>query len=238
MAMISPSNYWTIVLPSGSKAKPRTIDEAREYIESLLTGLSTITGLSTQENQNIIRTLYAIVFSTDNTYSDKQRELALRCFRCYISHVIYFTCVTIIPCKYNISGEGRSIFCADLLPWVLNDDGRKPVILNSQDKTQYTLNKNNDGIIELIPIDRKYFSVSILQNFNPNFSLNSWIQTRTYQHPDIKSELLKLGFVTYTDWKHNIFNCARSELLDSTRARPGFLTSEKKTLGLTKLRII
>lgn len=199
MAMISPSNYWTIVLPSGNRARPRIIDEAREYIESLLIGLSTKTGLSTQENQNIIRTLYAIVFSTDNTYSDTQRELALRCFRCYISHVIYFTCVIIIPRKYNISGEGRSIFCADLLPWVLNDDGERLVILNSQDRTQYIL--NNNGTTERLAENREYFSVSILQTFNPRFSLDSWIQTLTCQHQKIKSELLNCGLINYTNWK-------------------------------------
>ncbi|MEH2182772.1 hypothetical protein [Nostoc sp.] len=136
--------------------------------------------------------------STDDIY---QRALAGLCLRCYVSHRILITCKT-IPHIYNVSAENLFRY-TDLLPFVLNDDGTALVIVDSEGKTQHILN-HHDSTTRPILKGGEFFSVDILQRFNPNLgsneSLDNWTSRLTRQNQEIKSFLWEFGLATPSDW--------------------------------------
>ncbi|WP_407886135.1 hypothetical protein [Scytonema sp. NUACC26] len=77
------------------------------------------------------------------------------------------------------------------------------MILDSQGETQYILN-HHDGTTQPISKGGEFFSVSILQKFNPNLvsneSLDNWIRRLTCQNNNIKSFLWEFGLATPSDW--------------------------------------
>ncbi|MCC5599419.1 hypothetical protein [Nostoc favosum] len=136
--------------------------------------------------------------SADDIY---QRAIAGLCLRCYVSHRILITCKT-IPHIYNVSAENLFRY-TDLLPFVLNDDGTALVIVDSEGKNQHILN-HHDSTTQLIPKGGGFFSVDILQRFNPNLgskeSLDNWTTRLTRQNEEIKSFLWEFGLATPSDW--------------------------------------
>jgi hypothetical protein len=97
---------------------------------------------------------------------------ALLCLRCYISHPILQACVK----RARIFGAGNRFTYRDLLPFVLNDDGRFSLT--------YTP-----------------FSVEILQSFQPKrSSLAGWVDVRVKRHPELNQFLLECGLRISSDW--------------------------------------
>ncbi|MFH7024884.1 MAG: hypothetical protein ACHBN1_05650 [Heteroscytonema crispum UTEX LB 1556] len=200
--MASPTKYWQMqVLPTGEDVqlkKHREISRAKEFFKIQFPHLSNKPTLSTEENKQVQIVLWQIFRSDDDIY---QRAIAGLCLRCYISHRILITCKT-IPHSYNATAANLFRY-TDLLPFVLNDDGKTLVIVDSEGKTQHILN-HHDGTIQAIAKGGEFFSVDILRKFNPNLgskeSLDNWTTRLTRQNENIKSFLWGFGLATPSDW--------------------------------------
>jgi hypothetical protein len=124
------------------------------------------------------------------------RAYAGLCLRCYVSEPILMACRKI---DY-LFGNNQSFTYRDLLPFVLNDDGKALMILDRDGKTVITLEPN--GAMQ----SKTYqcFSLQILRSFKPNdqrsMSLNNWVYLQTRQNPDLKNFLAEFGFQQLSDW--------------------------------------
>ncbi|MBN4001432.1 hypothetical protein [Nostoc sp. LPT] len=200
--MVSPSKYWQMqILPIGENVqlkKYREIGRAKEFFKIQFPHLNSKPTLSTEENKQVQSVLWEIFRSKDDIY---QRALAGLCLRCYVSHRILITCKT-IPHIYNVSAENLFRY-TDLLRFVLNDDGTALVVLDSEAKTQHILN-HHDSTTRVIAKGGEFFSVDILQRFNPSLgskeSLDNWTTRLTRQNQEIKSFLWEFGLATPSDW--------------------------------------
>ncbi|NJL63735.1 MAG: hypothetical protein HC903_20215 [Methylacidiphilales bacterium] len=200
--MVSPTKYWQMqILPIGEDVQlkhHREISKAKEFFKIQFPHLTTKPTLSTEENKQVQVVLWEIFRSSDDIY---QRAIAGLCLRCYVSHRILITCKT-IPHIYNVSAENLFRY-TDLLPFILNDDGKTLVIVNSESRTQYILN-HHDGTTSAIAKGGEFFSVDILRRFNPNLnsneSLDNWTTRLTRQNEEIKSFLWGFGLATPSDW--------------------------------------
>jgi hypothetical protein len=200
--MVSPTKYWQMqILPIGEDVqlkKYREISRAKEFFKIQFPHLNSNRTLSTEENKQIQRVLWEIFRSDDDIY---QSAIAGLCLRCYVSHRILITCKT-IPHIYNVNAENLFRY-TDLLPFVLNDDGKTLVIVDSEGTTQHILNYH-DGTTQAIAKGGEFFSVDILRRFNPNLgsneSLDNWTNRLTRQNEQIKSFLWEFGLATPSDW--------------------------------------
>ncbi|MEI2579164.1 hypothetical protein [Scytonema sp. PRP1] len=112
--------------------------------------------------------------------------LAERCLLCFISWQIEQACLQ-LEAKFGIAHGFR---CVDLLPYVLNDEGKL------QPATSY-----------------QSFSREILRSFNPEqSSLTTWTTTRVKQHPGLNRFLLECGVYLVSDWA--ILNDTRPKQLE------------------------
>jgi hypothetical protein len=111
-----------------------------------------------------------------------------------------FTCKK-IPHTYNHEVE-KLFSYVDLLTFVLNDDGREQVLLDSEGQNQVIL--NHDGTTRPIAKGGELFSVEILRKFNPNLnsseSLDNWTWRLTQQNQNLRLFLWDLGIGTPSDW--------------------------------------
>jgi hypothetical protein len=200
--MVAPSQYWLIQkipIAQGSQLKHiKEISTAKEFFNRKFPSFSNISTLSKQQNKQIQTVLWEIFRCDGDIY---QQALAGLCLRCYVSRTILNTCKQ-IPHIYNVSAENLFNY-TDFLGFVLNDDGKALVIVDSDGKTQYRLNNTLDTV-EPLARGGKLFSVEILQKFNPNLdnheSLDSWAKRLTRQNENIKSFLWEFGLATPTDW--------------------------------------
>lgn len=201
--MTSPKKYWQMcILPMGKDIKlkhQREVSQAKEFFKIQFPHLNGKNILSKDENKQVQTILWKRFHCRDDIY---QSAMAGFCLRCYVSHGIFITCKT-IPHIYNVSAKNLFSY-SDLLPLVLNDDGKTLVILGSERKTQYVLN-HRDRTIRAIAKEGEFFSVNILRKFNPDSSnsesLDSWITRLTRQNKNIKSFLWDFGLGTPSDWK-------------------------------------
>lgn len=114
-----------------------------------------------------------------------QTSEAELCLRCCISHPILLACLR----RARLFGSGDRFTYRDLLPFVLNDEGRLPV-----------------G--EYIP-----FSLEILRSYHPDRgSLAGWTELRVKRHPELNRFLLEWGLQLNSDWA--LLNQAKPERLE------------------------
>jgi hypothetical protein len=204
--MMAPSRYWTMQiidspiidnnkLKGGYKA--RLILPAQEFFRIHFPKLASLPTLSSEESKHI----QAIVWKLFHSASDiRDRALAGLCLRCYVSQQILITCKKIPhTCQPEVEKPFSYI---DLLSFVLNDDGRELVILDSEGQTQLIL--NHDDTTRPIAKGGEFFSVEILRRFNPNLnsseSLDNWIWRLTQQNQNLRSFLWEFGVRTPSDW--------------------------------------
>ncbi|MEB3216754.1 MAG: hypothetical protein VKN72_11055 [Nostocales cyanobacterium 94392] len=130
------------------------------------------------------------------------------CLRCYVSEPILKECKKIASL---FSGEKQFTY-RDLLPFVLNDDGQKLIVLDRDGKTQLIVDDNN----QIKPSTYKLFSVTVLQTFNAELqsgmSLDNWAYLQTKQNPELKKFLSEFGFQHLSDWA--LLNRTRSKQLE------------------------
>ena len=138
------------------------------------------------------------------------------CLRCYVSAAILKACHTID----HLFGGHKSFTYRDLLPFVLNDDGKTFVILDCDRKTQLVV------MVDAPPQISSYqvFAVDVLRTFKVdqvgaqvNLSLDNWAVLRTKQHPELKQFLAEFGFQHLSDWA--LLNRVRPHQLEQLSAR-------------------
>lgn len=204
--MDASSKFWTICQLSLSGGRSgqeyRLIPLAQVFFERQFS-----TCLSIQ-NRNIQATLLSQFYSTELECDLIRRAHAGLCLRCSISYPILKACQTID----SLFAGNKQFTYQDLLPFVLNDDGKVLVILDAEGKKQ--LNLNEDG--EAQPANYKTFSVEILRTYKPcspvKMSLENWAFLQTKQHPELKQFLSEFGFQHFSDWA--LLNRVRSKQLE------------------------
>ena len=200
---INTSRYWIIhVIAAGEYIlKPYILkpsEAAKNFFEKEFPHLRHQETLSTQENQYIQAHLWRMFHN--HNLDKEQRNLAGLCLRCYVSEAIV-NCCRIIA---NKNLHAPNLF-ADMLSYVLNDDGRTFIVLDSDDKTQLKLSKN--GETQLIPKEGNFQSIEILRTFKPNLydskkseNLDNWSIRITRQNKNLLAFLLEAGAKIFSDW--------------------------------------
>ncbi|NEO14752.1 MULTISPECIES: hypothetical protein [unclassified Moorena] len=171
-------------------------NKAQEFFQQTLLGLDPKQKLSAQWERDIQDLLLSWFRAEPSTVETTSQALAGLCLRCYVSSSILKACKTL-----------ASQFCLDyrltyreLLSYVLNDDGKTPIILDSDGKTQLVLNQQGQ-------IKRglgQFFTIDVLASYRLNssdrLSLDNWAYRKTKQHPDIKRCLAEQGLPLSSNW--------------------------------------
>ena len=199
--MLIPSRYWTITvidspviqqnqLKGGYKLK--RVHQAQEFFRIHFPELTSKPTLSAAENKHIHAVLWEIFDCAEDI---RQRAIAGLCLRCYISKTI------LVVCK-KIAHTYKIFSYLDLLPFVLNDDGKTLLIFDAQVKNQQSL--NNHGTNQVLAKEAEFFTVEILRKFNPQLnaseSLDNWTWRLTQQNQSLRLFLWDFGIKTPSDW--------------------------------------
>ncbi len=201
------SRYWTIwrISPSseGVGYKNCLVLTAEEFVQKNYNC----------QNGEIQAALLSYFHGKDSNIDATSRAQAGLCLRCYISNSILNTCKKI---AYLFSAQKHFIY-QDLLPFVLDDDGKNLIIVDKDGKTQLILDDNG----EVRTSAYKFFSVKVLQSYKPNsqssMSLDNWVYLQTKQNPELKDFLSEFGFQNLSDWA--LLNRARPQQLQRLSGR-------------------
>ncbi|BAZ40706.1 hypothetical protein NIES4101_66670 [Calothrix sp. NIES-4101] len=197
------SRYWKIwrINPAGEKLgyKQILVPIAQEFSKNQVFDI---------DNNNIQNFLLSCFHAKKTQIDAVNRAQAGLCLRCYVSEPILKECKKI---DSLFSGEKQFTY-RDLLPFVLNDDGQKLIILDRDGKTQLMVDDNSQVKISTY----KFFSVTVLQTFNADLqsrmSLDNWTYLQTKQNPDLKNFLSEFGFQNLSDWA--LLNRARVKQIE------------------------
>ena len=164
-------------------------------------------------NQDTKATLFSYFRAQNSSVDATRRAAAGLCLRCNVSYPLLKACQKI---DSLFGGEKRFTY-TDLLPFVLNDDGKTLIILDKEAKTQLVL----DGNGKTQPTNYKFFNVEVLRTFNPDsgssMSLDNWAYFKTKQNQEVKDFLSEFGFKNLSDWA--ILNRARPKQIESLSER-------------------
>ncbi|MGB3296560.1 MAG: hypothetical protein WBB01_26540 [Phormidesmis sp.] len=145
----------------------------------------------------------------------RQRAVAGLCLRCYVSEPILRACQKID----SLFSGNKSFSYQDLLPFVLNDDGKNLVVIDDTDQQQ-VLDESSD----LKPSAFKIFALEVLRTYKDDhrsMSLENWTFLRTKQHPELKNFLAEFGFQPFSDW--TLINRIRLNQLERLSAGDRYL---------------
>lgn len=205
--MSALSRYWNIwrIDPASEAAgyKSCSVPIAKEFIKDL--GVSQGTDLQT--------TLLSYFYGKNDTLDVVTRAKAGLCLRCYISYPILKVCKKI---DYLFSG-GKQFTYRDLLPFVLDDDGKSLIFIDRDTKKLFFTDNNG----ELKDPTYQFFSAKILQSFRSEsqirMSLDNWAYLQTKQNPQIKNFISEFGFRHLSDWA--LLNRVRRKQLENLSIR-------------------
>jgi hypothetical protein len=198
--------YWKIwrINPAAEESgyKQISVPIAQEFTKNQV---SNIEKRNNKDTQNFLLSC----FHADETQVDAiNRAQAGLCLRCYVSESILKACKKI---DSLFSGEKQFTY-RDLLPFVLNDDGQKLIILGEDGKTQLMVDDEN----QIKESQYKFFSVTVLQTFSSDLqsrmSLDNWVYLQTKQNPELKKFLSEFGFKHLSDWA--LLNRARVKQIE------------------------
>jgi len=215
------SHYWNICRISFTKDRvgyeTRLVIHAKEFFHQYFDSIASELKVEFLEQQNKqIQTALLAYFHDDRAATDPvSRAEAGLCLRCYVSYPILKACQKIA----NLCGQAQNLTYRDLLPYVLNDDGKALIILDGDRKTQLVV--DDKGSTQLMAY--KVFAVEILRTFQPDaptsMSLDNWVYFKTKQNSELKNFLSENGFKHLSDWA--LLNRASSkqlqQLLDCDR---------------------
>jgi hypothetical protein len=162
------SKYWMLVkIDAAGQRKIQEIQTAQTFFDSVLGELLQKRDVSDEDIQMQLLQLYR------DAGGDKGM-LAERCLLCFISWQIEQVCSQ-LEIQF---GAVHGFNCNDLLPYVLDDDGR------------------------LQPLDSyKPLTREILESFDFKQSrLKTWTHTKVKQHPALNQFLLGCGIYLVSDW--------------------------------------
>jgi hypothetical protein len=198
IAMSAASRYWTLVrIDAAGKRKIEEIAPAKAFF---LSSFPEIVAQRQVPDASIQRQLWQWMKSADSEVC----FLAQRCLQCFISHQIEQVCQQ-LEAQF---GTEHGFTCNDLLPLVLDDDGRRL----SRDKGK--------------PTSTSYQSLpgEILQSFNPEqSSLATWTSRRVKHHRELNAFLLEQGVYLVSDWA--ILNDTSSQQLQRVFSQFHHLTT-------------
>ncbi len=188
---MNTQRYWKIwrINPAAENLgyEQITLTIAQEFVNNLVTEVGI---------HNLQNSLLSLFNAQDSDVDVINRALAGLCLRCYVSESILKECKRI---DYLFSGNKQFNY-RDLLPFVLNDDGQKLIILDKDGQTQLTIDNNS----EIEVSNYNFFSIAVLQTFNANLqsrmSLNNWTYFQTKQNSELKNFLSELGLKHLSDW--------------------------------------
>ncbi|MUG93434.1 hypothetical protein F7734_13740 [Scytonema sp. UIC 10036] len=166
--MGNASRYWNLVkIDAGGKQKILEIPAAKSFFTQMFAPLVPGDDVPDGDIQFQLLQLY-------NNALNETALLAERCLLCFLSWVLEQGCLQLVR-KF---GEKHNFRCSDLLPFVLDDDGK------------------------LSPASKyKCFSRQILQSFDSQqSSLTTWAMIRVKQHPELNKFLLECGVYLISDW--------------------------------------
>ena len=148
-----------------------------------------------------------------------QRAQAGLCLRCNISYPILKACRMIA----NVFSGDHQFTYHDLLPFVLNDDGKALIVLDQDGKTHLKL--DDSGTPQ--PTAFKIFAIEVLRTFKSDsatsMSLDNWAFLRTKRHPELQNFLAEFGFQHLSDWA--LLNRVRLKLVERLAERDRHLVA-------------
>ncbi|MEM1393744.1 MAG: hypothetical protein AAGG00_10740 [Cyanobacteria bacterium P01_H01_bin.150] len=197
------NRYWNIwrIDPAaesvGYKQVPLTI--AQEFVNNQLPDIK----------ENALQNTLLSAFNGEMPDLDIiSRASAGLCLRCYISEAILKECKKI---DYSYSGQKQFSY-RELLPFVLNDDGEKLIILDRDSEMQLMVDDNN----QITNSEYNYFSLRVLETYNADLqsrmSLDNWACLQTRQNHELRQYLSEFGLRQLSDWA--ILNKATAEQLE------------------------
>jgi hypothetical protein len=208
--MVAPSRYWEMYIidaREGRGYRNQALSPAREFFQNEFPKLVGLSKLSHQQNQEIQTSLLSCFRGKGSSVNALNRAEAGLCLRCYISYFIKEACIQLV----SQFGSNNRFTVPDVLPFVLNDDGRTLLILDDA-RSQLIV----DSVGEFRKSSYSFFTVEILQRFEPtlhsNSCLSSWTYYQTRQNQELKKFLLECGLVLLSDWA--LLNRARPEQLE------------------------
>ncbi len=195
------SKYWTMwrISPSDDRYRyqPKGIAPAKAFCSQQVNRSEIEAKPLTISVQKILLSQFQEngKFSTDDSSDLLKQAYAGLCLRCYVSAPILKACQKIDA----LFSSNKSFSYQDLLPFVLNDDGRSLIVVDDK-QTQQTVSEAG----ELKPSAFKVFSVEVLKTYRGDransMSLDNWTFLRTKQQPDLKRFLTEFGFQPFSDW--------------------------------------
>lgn len=188
---ISLNFYRTIVkidaAYQGKGHKTQSILEAKKYLDETFSNFSNEEYLSTQQDEEMQNRIIDSLSQGDSFKDSFIDELSNSregvCLRCYVSHFVLQACQERFI-RFSLGGKRFQL--RDLLPLVLNDDG-KPLPSSRTDKF-------------FIP-----YSFQLLQEYlrhqpSSRKGLNRWTLMKTKQNHAIEKFLLEFGVCIDSNW--------------------------------------
>jgi transcriptional regulator with XRE-family HTH domain len=166
------SRYWKLIKIDAAEAgkgyQTQVLLPAQQFLDAYFSDFDDRTPPPEQVQNQLLQWLQA---PTSEASTHAGSEL---CLRCYVSHPILQSCLR----RSRLFGPGYGFTYRDLLPFVLNDDGK-------------SLQGN------FVP-----FGIEILQSFCPQQSatLAGWVDLRVRRHPELNQFLLERGLHFSSDW--------------------------------------
>jgi hypothetical protein len=207
-------NMW-IVDPAGDRLGYRHcfVPMAQTFLQQPKFSEKVQACADTAATKNLQSDLFYLFQSTGSNRTE--RSQAGLCLRCYVSESILNACLRI----ERLFGADRSFTYRDLLPFVLNDEGKTLFFFDADGKT--TLQLESTGTAQIA--NYQCFSLHVLRTFNPRsqsaMSLDNWAYLQTKQNPDLKNFLTEFGFQQLSDWA--LLNRARPKQLAMLTERDG-----------------
>ena len=218
--------YWTIWrLKTGNRGgifpQGYVLPAAREFLhdrfEQWIDGSNDNNrfSLSPSQERSLQESLLGRVRTQDDC-EDKLRDrvLAGLCLRCYISYDILKACQKLA----SRFGGSQQLNYLELLPFVFNDDGKTPIFLGKDGKSQWILHPNGSTSKS----SRRCWSVEVLQSYQPNAksqNLTNWTYLLVGQNKEVKRVLLDYSIQISSPW--SLLKRAKSrrlgELVDRDR---------------------
>lgn len=209
--MDASSRFWTICQISPTRERTgyeyRLVSLAQSFFRQQF--LSQFHSQSRDVQADLLSQFHGVELES----SAISRAYAGLCLRCNISYPILKACQTID----SLFAGDKQFTYRDLLPLVLNDDGKELLILDDERKTQLRLN----DLEETQPATYKTFAMEVLRTYKSNslssMSLDNWAFLQTKQHPELKSFLSEFGFQHLSDWA--LLNRVRPKQLEQLSDR-------------------
>ena len=159
--------YWTLVSLNTEDCLRQEIPLAKDFFLASFTDTTNINELSDIAIQRRLFEIY-------HNCSSQDKLLAQRCLLCFISCQIEKSCLKLA----RDFGSFHGFTHRDLLPYVLNDDGTFPPL-----------------------IEHHCFAREILESFDVDkSSLTTWTTRKVRQHNQLNQFLLQCGLYLISDW--------------------------------------